>query len=163
MTKQENQFENAVVQGIITSTSNKMDDNFKQEKPSKTLYIVVEDKNQIKELESLGLMLYKSEDKTVKPFFIIKAVTDMKVYKSEKDYEIVNFGIYQLDPETGEEKKNPNYQTEEPVFLSIIKVKGQKGKNGFYRVNAILDPKGHLQEVKSENPFESLFKDGLPF
>ena len=44
--------------------------------------------------------------------------------------------------------------------LKLIKVKAGKGKNDFYRVNAILLPTlDSLKEVEAVNPFAELFDE----
>ena len=81
-------------------------------------------------------------DNEAKPYFIAKATKTVKLYTYENRSNFVEkpFSVELFDEDTGLPISNPNVYTDEIVHLAIIKVKGGKGKNDFYRVNAILLP-----------------------
>ena len=158
-----NNFHIVTVPAIITATSNKVSSDFKQETPTKTIYFHVEDPKKVEELEKIGMTQYTPDTETdpdAKPYFIAKATKMVKLYTREDRSIIVEkpFTVDLFDGETGLPIPNPNVYTDEIVHLAIIKVKGEKGKNDFYRVNAILLPTlDSLKEVEAVNPFAELF------
>lgn len=164
--QQENTFITIIAKAIITATSNKVSDDFKQENPTKTIYFTVQDEEKIKQLQELGMTLYTPEEEEEAPnYFICKATKFVKIYTNRDDYFDKDFGVTTIK-EDGTEMKNPNLKTDEPIYLSIVKVKAPKGKNDFFRVNAILtDDTTKLIEVTQENPFKNLFinDEDLPF
>ena len=163
--QQENTFITVIAKAIITSTSNKISNDFNQDIPTKTIYFTVQDEKKIKQLQELGLTLYTPEEKEAPNYFICKATKFVKIYTNRDDYFEKDFGVTTIK-EDGTEMKNPNLKTDEPIYLSIVKVKGTRGKNDFYRVNAILtDDSSKLIEVNQENPFKDLFinDEDLPF
>lgn len=156
-TKKDEQFTNVIVPAIITATSNKTDEDFKQETPTKTVYFNVTDKAKIKELEELGLTCYTPKDKEGKPYFIVKATKAVKIYFKDGSTIEKMFTTITIDPQTMQKVASPNLFTDTEVFLYVIKVKGGKGKNDFFRINAILlDDIEELKEVKQTNPFADL-------
>lgn len=166
MTKQLENFETIIVKAQITATSNNNDSKFKQKKPSKTVYIVPDNKEDEKKLIDFGLTQYtpdNKKDKNAKPYFIIKSTQFVKFYVSEEEYSEVFFGtqIEEVNDETGETrvKKASNYMTSEPVYIAIMFVQGGDNGNDFYRLNAIMHENPLvLEEVKPINPFSQLFK-----
>ena len=156
-------FQTVTVPAIITATSNKVSDEFKQETPTKTIYFHVEDPKKAEQLEKFGLTQYTPDteiDPDAKPYFIAKATKTVKLYTHENRSNFVEkpFSVDFFDEETGLPISNPNVYTDEIVHLAIIKVKGEKGKNDFYRVNAILLPTlDTLKEVEAAFPFAELF------
>lgn len=162
MKKEQKQFTSINLIGKISATSNKVSEDFKQETPTKTIYIVPKDKKEIKKLEKFGLTLYTPKEEGVESFTIVKSAKSVKHYKSVKD-ETPQKMIMTVEDENGQ--KIPNFYTEENVIFSITKVKAQKGKNDFYRLTAILAPVGTILEVKDTNPFGDLevSEDDLPF
>ena len=163
--QQENTFITIIAKAIITTTSNKISDDFKQDIPTKTIYFTVQDEKKIKQLQELGMTLYTPEDKEAPNYFICKATKFVKIYTNRDDYFEKDFGVTTIK-EDGTEMKNPNLKTDEPIYLSIVKVKAPKGKNDFLRVNAILtDDTSKLIEINQENPFKNLFinDEDLPF
>ena len=161
--QQENTFVTIIAKAIITATSNKVSEDFKQDLPTKTIYFTVQDEEKIKHLQELGMTLYTPED--APSFFICKATKFVKIFTNRDDYFEKDFGVTTIK-EDGTEMKNPNLKTDEPIHLSIVKVKAPKGKNDFFRVNAILtDDISKLIEVTQENPFKDLFinDEELPF
>ena len=163
--QQENTFTTIIAKAIITATSNKVSDDFKQDIPTKTIYFTVQDEKKIKQLQELGMVQYTTEKEGYPNYFICKATKFVKIYTNRDDYFEKDFGVTTIK-EDGTEIKNPNLKTDEPIYLSIVKVKAPKGKNDFFRVTAILtDDSSKLIEVTQENPFKNLFinDEELPF
>lgn len=162
MTKEQKQFSSINLIGKISATSNKVSEDFKQETPTKTIYILPKDKKEIEKLEKFGLPLYTSKEKGSESYTIVKSAKTVKHYKSVKD-EAPQKMIMTVEDENG--NSIPNLYTEENVIFNITKVKGQKGKNDFYRLTSILAPVGTILEVEATNPFRDLevSEDGLPF
>ncbi len=156
-----NNFQTVTVPAIITATSNKVSDEFKQETPTKTIYFHVEDPKKAEQLEKFGMTQYTPDTETdpeAKPYFIAKATKSVKLYTDRTTIVEKPFSVDIFDEDTGLPISNPNVYTDEIVHLAIIKVKGGKGKNDFYRVNAILLPTlDTLKEVEAVNPFAELF------
>ncbi len=156
-----NNFQSVVVPAIITATSNKVSDEFKQETPTKTIYFHVEDLKKAEQLEKFGMTQYTPDTETdpeAKPYFIAKATKTVRLFTDRKTHVEKLFSVDLFDEDTGLSIPNPNVYTDEIVHLAIIKVKGGKGKNDFYRVNAILLPTlDTLKEVEAVNPFAELF------
>ena len=158
-----NNFQTVTVPAIITATSNKVSSEFKQETPTKTIYLHVPDHKKAEQLEKFGMTQYTPDTETdpdAKPYFIAKATKIVKLYTHEDRSTFVEkpFSLDLFDEETGLPIANPNVYTDEIVHLAIIKVKGGKGKNEFYRVNAILLPTiDSLKEAEAVNPFAELF------
>ena len=105
----------------------------------------MEDTKKAEELEKFGMTQYTPDTETdpdAKPYFIAKATKIVKLYTHESRTIFVEkpFSVDIFDEETGLPFANPNVYTDEIVRLAIIKVKGGKGKDDFYRVNAILLP-----------------------
>lgn len=167
--KTANNFQTVIVPAIITATSNKVSSEFKQETPTKTIYFHVEDPKKANELEKFGMTQYTPDTETdpeAKPYFIAKATKNVKLYTHAKLYTHEDrstfvekpFTVDLFNEDTGLPIPNPNLYTDEIVHLAVIKVKGGKGKNDFYRVNAILLPTlDSLKEVEAANPFAELF------
>lgn len=162
MTKEQKQFTSINLVGKITATSNKVSEDFKQETPTKTIYIVPKDKKEIEKLEKFGLPLYTPKEKGSESYTIVKSAKTVKYYKSVID-EAPQKMIMTVEDENGQTVSN--LYTEENVILNITKVKAQKGKNDFYRLTAILAPVGTILEVEAANPFSDLevSEDELPF
>ena len=153
-------FQSVVVPAIITATSNKVSDEFKQETPTKTIYFHVEDPKKAEQLEKFGMTQYTPDTETdpeAKPYFIAKATKTVRLFTDRTTHIEKPFSVDIFDEDTGLPIPNPNVYTDEIVHLAIIKVKGGKGKNDFYRVNAILLPTlDTLKEVEAVNPFAEL-------
>ena len=158
-----NNFQSVIVPAIITATSNKVSDEFKQETPTKTIYFHVPDPKKAEQLEKIGMTQYTPDTETdpeAKPYFIAKATKNVKLYTHEDRSTFVEkpFTVDIFDEDTGLPLPNPNVYTDEIVHLAVIKVKGGKGKNDFYRLNAILlSTLDSLKEVEAVNPFAELF------
>ena len=162
--KHEN-FDTVVAQATITATSNKSDGKYKQKKSTKTIYLVPATEEDAKKLEEFGLQLYTPDtekDPEAKPYFIVKATENVKIFTSETEFEEVNFGVSYEDvnQETREItiKKTPNYKTEIPVHVAIMFVEGGDNGNDFFRLNALMmADTAMLEEVQPVNPFAGLF------
>ena len=156
-----NNFQTVVVPAIITATSNKVSDEFKQETPTKTIYFHVEDPKKAEQLEKFGMTQYTPDTETdpeAKPYFIAKATKTVRLFTDRTTHVEKLFSVDLFDEDTGLPIPNPNVYTDEIVHLAVIKVKAPKGKNDFYRVNAILLPSlDSLKEVEAVNPFAELF------
>ena len=156
-----NNFQTVIVPVIITATSNKVSGEFKQETPTKTIYFHVADPKKAEQLEKFGMTHYTPDTETdpeAKPYFIAKATKTVKLYTDRTTFVEKPFSVDLFDEDTGLPIANPNVYTDEIVHLAVIKVKGAKGKNDFYRVNAILLPTlDTLKEVEAVNPFAELF------
>ena len=156
-----NNFQSVVVPAIITATSNKVSHEFKQETPTKTIYFHVEDPKKAEQLEKFGMTQYTPDTETdpeAKPYFIAKATKTVRLFTDRTTHVEKLFSVDLFNEDTGLPIPNPNVYTDEIVHLAIIKVKGGKGKNDFYRVNAILLPTlDTLKEVEAVNPFAELF------
>ena len=85
MTKEQKQFTSINIVGRISATSNKVSEDFKQETPTKTVYIVPKDKKEIEKLEKFGLPLYTPKEKGSESYTIVKSAKTVKHYKSVKD------------------------------------------------------------------------------
>ena len=156
-----NNFQTVTVPAIITATSNKVSSEFKQETPTKTIYFHVPDTKKAEQLEKFGMTQYTPDTETdpeAKPYFIAKATKTVRLFTDRTTHVEKLFSVDLFDEDTGLPIPNPNVYTDEIVHLAIIKVKGGKGKNDFYRVNAILLPTlDTLKEVEAVNPFAELF------
>ena len=156
-----NDFQTVTVPAIITATSNKISDEFKQETHTKTIYFHVPDPKKAEQLEKFGMTQYTPDTETdpeAKPYFIAKATKTVRLFTDRTTHVEKLFSVDLFDKDTGLPITNPNVYTDEIVHLAIIKVKGGKGKNDFYRVNAILLPTlDTLKEVEPINPFAELF------
>ena len=81
-----NKFQSVVVPAIITATTNKVSDEYKQETPTKTIYFHVEDPKKVEQLEKFGMTQYTPDTETdpeAKPYFIAKASKIVKLYTHE--------------------------------------------------------------------------------
>lgn len=153
MTKKTNTNENfltVIVPAVISATSNKVSKDFKQETPTKTVYFNVTDSKKVDELVSLGMTQYTPDDENAEPYFIAKATKKVKVFINKDEFIERDFSV-----------ETPNINTnDEQVYLSVVKVKGEKGKNDFFRINAILvSDYDQIKEVEAQKPFASLFED----
>lgn len=146
MTKTNN-IDNLVVVGQITATSKKQDGDFKQQIPTKTAYISVDDEN-AKKLEDFGLTKYTS--KNGEDYFIVKFPANLVVYYPN-GLDVKKPELSQIHFE-GVETNNFATPDDKKVGLNIIK--GNHMNNDFYRLQAIrIESDDDIVEVKPENPF----------
>lgn len=131
--------ENLIIEGIISTTSNKQSSEFKVEKPQKTAYLLL-DKENADKLEKFGVRKYTS--KTGEDFYCLKVVEQLKVYFDKSKASItVDAGV-----------DVANFKTEKVIKMNVIK--GEKTGNTFYRLQALLlNELEDLVQIEAENPF----------
>ena len=131
--------ENLIIEGIISTTSNKQSSEFKVENPQKTAYLLL-DKENADKLEKFGVRKYTS--KTGEDFYCLKIVEQLKVYfDKSKASIIVDAGV-----------DVANFKTEKSIQMNVIK--GEKTGNTFYRLQALLlNELEDLVQIEAENPF----------
>lgn len=131
--------ENLIIEGIISTTSNKQSSEFKVENPQKTAYLLLDKENGDK-LEKFGVRKYTS--KTGENFYCLKIVEQLKVYFDKSKTSItVDAGV-----------DVPNFKTEKVIKMNVIK--GEKTGNTFYRLQALLlNELEDLVQIEAENPF----------
>lgn len=133
---------NVIIRGLITATSKKENDKFKQDNPTKTAYITVDAENR-KKLLSLGLTEYTSR-KDKQGFFIIKFSANTVIYQDRNNNEATPFKLHTMD--------TPNFKTLAPVEMNVIR--GENMGNDFFRIQAllVLNPEV-FEKVEASNPF----------
>ena len=131
--------ENLIIEGIISTTSNKQSSEFKVEKPQKTAYLLL-DKENANKLEKFGVRKYTS--KTGEDFYCLKIVEQLKVYFDKSKASItVDAGV-----------DVANFKTEKVIKMNVVK--GEKTGNTFYRLQALLlNELEDLVQIEAENPF----------
>ena len=131
--------ENLIIEGIISTTSNKQSSEFKVEKPQKTAYLLL-DKENADKLEKFGVRKYTS--KTGEDFYCLKIVEQLKVYFDKSKASItVDAGV-----------DVANFKTEKVIKMNVVK--GEKTGNTFYRLQALLlNELEDLVQIEAENPF----------
>lgn len=131
--------ENLIIEGIISTTSNKQSSEFKVEKPQKTAYLLL-DKENADKLEKFGVRRYTS--KTGEDFYCLKIVEQLKVYFDKSNANMpLDVGV-----------DAPNFKTEKVIKMNVIK--GEKTGNTFYRLQALLlKDLEDLVQIEAENPF----------
>lgn len=131
--------ENLIIEGIISTTSNKQSSEFKVEKPQKTAYLLL-DKENADKLEKFGVRKYTS--KTGEDFYCLKIVEQLKVYFDKSKANITVDASVDV----------ANFKTEKVIKMNVIK--GQKTGNTFYRLQALLlNGLEDLVQIEAENPF----------
>lgn len=146
--------ENLVIEGIITATSKKNnDESFKQEIPTKTAFISTDEEN-AKKMENFGLTKYTSKDGS--DYFIIKFPSNVMVYlpngfgRKRPDLSQVNH----IDEKTGIQFETNNFKTPDNKMLPLNIIKGNHKNNDFFRLQAIrVDNEKDIEEILPENPF----------
>ena len=135
---------NVVIIGHISTMSNKNDSQFKQEVPTKTVYLSVNEENRQK-LIDFGLTLYTPDDG--EPFFAVKASRQISMYVTSNAGE----EPAKLDMTTA---TGISIRTREGVSIKMNIVEGENVGNTFYRLQAIqvLDTED-IEEIKASNPF----------
>lgn len=140
--------ENLVFEGQITATSKKQGEDFKQEIPTKTAYVVT-DEETAKKLEAFGLQKYTSKEDNGS-FFIMKFPFNLMVYLPN------GFGEKRPDLSqiTFEGIETNNFKTPDELPLKMNVIKGNHKNNDFFRLQAIrLENENDIEEIKPENPF----------
>lgn len=132
--------ENILIEGIITTTSNKQSLEFRTENPKKSVYIQADEEN-AKKLKDFGLREYTSKSDG-ESFFIVKCVDELKLYFDTENPAVpMNTTI-----------NDDNFKTEKPIFMNIVK--GENIGNVFYRLSAVLiNEANDIIPIQPENPF----------
>ena len=130
--------QNLIITGKINTTSNRQDDRFKQDNPTKTAYITVIESD-VQKLKDFGLTEYTTRDGK-ENFFIIKLPQDLSVVKGNKMFKISG------------STDTPNIKTSKDLKMNIIQ--GENKGNKFYRLQAVqVDEYTDVEFIRQENPF----------
>lgn len=131
--------------GEITGTSNKTNDKFKQEKPSKTLYLKADEENS-KKLINFGMTQYTSKEDG-EDFFIIKASSNgIKVFCKGEKIDTIKTTL-----------DTPNFHSVEHMPIQIAIMQGENVGNEFFRVYAVgVSDRNDIQENQDTNPFADM-------
>lgn len=153
--KQENKVDSFNFKGIITGTSNKLSEEFKNDNPRKTAFIKVDKSTENKLLEN-GLRMYTSKEGD--DFFIIKLSEKVNAWVSG------NPNPFEIATHVGTD----NFSTEEPIYIACIK--GKNKGNNYVRIYALgLATMDDIILVEQENPFGDIEgfqptnNDSIPF
>lgn len=139
MTKQKRDIQSFTFKGIITGTSNKISEEFKNDNPRKTCYIKVDEENE-KILLDQGLTKYTAREEKV-DFFIIKFSEIITLWCNKEKT--------QMDTST----VSPNFFTENEISFACIK--GKHKGNEYVRIYALgLNSLDHIIIHEETNPFE---------
>lgn len=139
--------ENLVIRGQITATSKKQDGDFKQQTPTKTAYVAVNETDSQKLIE-FGLTQYTS--KQGEHYFILKFPAEVMVYLPN------GMGTKRPDLSqiTVDGVETNNFKTVYGKELQFNILKGEHMNNEFYRLQAIrLEDETDIEEMAPENPF----------
>lgn len=131
--------------GVITSTSDKQSDKFKQDEDQqrKSVFISTDEEN-AKILIEHGLTQYTSKEDNV-PFFIVKAARNVKAYEKGKK-EV-------METISGMPNQSMNFSTNGEVDISCVV--GENMGNAYVRVSAIqVTTKDQIEYFEAQNPFE---------
>lgn len=133
--------ETLIIAGQITATSNKQDDKFKQEVPTKTVYIAFDEENG-KKLEDFGIHTYTSQNK--ERFAIVKApASGISIWNNGKNLGKMDCSI-----------EAKNFKTVDGLPVGLAFVKGDKLGNEFYRITDInVGQETDIEYLEKENPF----------
>lgn len=145
--------QNIIITGKINTTSNRNDDRFSQDNPTKTAYITVIESD-VQKLKDFGLTEYTTRDGK-ENFFIIKLPQELTLVKGNK--------MTRLSGATD----TPNLKTNKDMKMNIIQ--GENRGNKFYRLQAIqVDDYTDVEFIRQENPFgngsltEETFENDYP-
>ena len=144
---QKQQLETLVVAGQITATSNKVDSKFKQEVPTKTAYISVDEEN-AEALKEFGLQEYSSKNEETgeeETFFIVKLpAKGVSIWLNKKKVAVRDSSV-----------NTPNFQTVPGLPVGLAILKGENMGNEFYRLTALnVTQKEDIFDIEESNPFE---------
>lgn len=133
--------ENLIIAGQITATSNKQDNRFKQQKPTKTLYISVDDENK-KNAEEFGLHVYTSKEGA--DHLILKAPErGISVWLNGNKYSEIETTV-----------DSPNFKTVDGLPLGMAIIKAENMGNVFYRLTDInITNENDIEFLERQNPF----------
>jgi len=133
--------ENLIIKGKVSATSNKVDDKYQQESPTKTAYVEVSDPNIVQAMENFGLTQYTSRDNET-DFFIIKCPKQVTLVKGNQMRKLSG-GV-----------ETPNFKTADDKEFKMNIIKGNNKGNDFFRLQAILvNDYEEVENIMMENPF----------
>ena len=134
--------ENLIIQGTISTTSNKQSEKFVAKTPQKTAYITTVDEATAKKLEDFGLRRYTS--KNGESFFALKVVNELQMY----------FDKSKVSTPLPTSTQDPNFKTNDGVVIGMNIIKGENLGNTFYRLQAVLlNQASDITQIEAENPF----------
>ena len=137
------QLETLNVKGIITATSDKVDQRFASTngEDTKTIYLELDEESRVK-AKAFGLREYVSKEDG-KPFYIIRSAKNLSIYDSraeDANKQVISGIVNQF----------ANFESVGEVEVAISKGKSDINGQPFYRVFAIL---GEIKEFETTNPF----------
>ena len=133
--------ENLIIQGTISTTSNKQSEKFVAKTPQKTAYITV-DESTAEKLEDFGLRQYTS--KNGESFFALKVVNELQMY----------FDKSKVSTPLPTSTQDPNFKTADGVVIGMNIIKGENLGNSFFRLQAVLlKQASDITQIEAENPF----------
>lgn len=144
---QKQQLQTLIIAGQITATSNRVDGKFKQEIPTKTAYLSVDQEN-AEALKDFGLQEYSSKNEETgehETFFIVKLpAKGLSVWLNNKKIAVRDSSV-----------ETPNFQTVPGLPVGLAIVKGENMGNEFYRLTAVnVTQKEDIFDIEEANPFE---------
>ena len=135
--------ENLIIKGQITATSNKVNEDYKTDNPTKTAYVTVTDGNIIQAMKNFGLTEYSSKQDESR-FFIIKLPQQLTLVKGNHMRKMSG------------DVESPNIKTKDDTDFKMNIIKGRKKGNDFFRLQAIADNEySDVEQILMENPFGS--------
>src|SRR5690606_11441785 len=136
---------NVVVKGHVSATSNKVDNKFKNEDPTKTAYLIVNEPAEAQKLIDFGLTQYSSKTDDTK-FFIVILPKQVDIYIKGADGNAPEKYSGRLD--------SPNFSTTPDKDLNLNIIQGENTGNKFFRLQAIqIEETTDFIEVEQTNPF----------
>lgn len=133
--------ENLIIKGQLTATSNKVNEDYKTDNPTKTGYVIVEDENISNEMKGFGLREYTSQEDDSK-FFIIKLPQQLTLVKGNNMKKLSG------------DVESPNLKTKDGQEFKMNVIKGRNKGNDFFRLQAIeVNDYSDVEQIQMENPF----------
>ena len=135
--------ENLIIKGQITATSNKVNEDYKTDNPTKTAYLTVTDDNIRKAMVNFGLTEYTSKQDESN-FFIIKLPQQLTLVKGNHMRKMLG------------DVESPNIKTKDDTDFKMNIIKGRSKGNDFFRLQAIeVNEYSDVEQILMENPFGS--------
>ena len=135
--------ENLIIKGQITATSNKVNEDYKTDNPTKTAYVTVTDDNIRKAMVNFGLTEYTSKQDDTN-FFIIKLPQQLTLVKGNHMRKMSG------------DVESPNIKTKDDEEFKMNIIKGRNKGNDFFRLQAIeVNDYSDVEQILMENPFGS--------
>lgn len=133
--------ENLIIKGQLTATSNKVNEDYKTDNPTKTGYVTVEDENISNKMKDFGLTEYTSQQDDSK-FFIIKLPQQLTLVKGNNMRKLSG------------DVESPNLKTKDGQEFKMNVIKGRNKGNDFFRLQAIeVNDYSDVEQIQMENPF----------